>query len=110
MKVLVGRDQPRAEAAASTLGWAEVSTDWRQVLERKDVHLIDICTPGDTHAEIAEAALDAGKHVLVEKPMANSWPRPSGWSTPPSGHGHRGSTPWWGSPTGECQRSSWPAS
>lgn len=72
MKVLVGRDQPRAEAAASTLGWAEVSTDWRAVLEREDVHLIDICTPGDTHAEIAEAALDAGKHVLVEKPMANS--------------------------------------
>lgn len=72
MKVMVGRDQSRAEAAASTLGWAEVSTDWRAVLERKDVHLIDICTPGDTHAEIAEAALDAGKHVLVEKPMANS--------------------------------------
>ncbi|HLR58389.1 MAG TPA: Gfo/Idh/MocA family oxidoreductase [Beutenbergiaceae bacterium] len=74
MGVLVGRNEERARAAADKLGWRDVETDWRRVLERDDVDLVDICTPGDTHAEIAEAALQAGKHVLVEKPMANSVP------------------------------------
>ncbi|TRW45390.1 Gfo/Idh/MocA family protein [Georgenia yuyongxinii] len=72
MQVLVGRSPERAAQAARRLGWAEVETDWRRVVERDDVDLVDICTPGDTHAEIATAALAAGKHVLVEKPMANT--------------------------------------
>jgi len=70
--VLCGRDQGATEAAAARLGWADTETDWRRVIERDDVDLIDICTPGDTHAEIAIAALEAGKHVLCEKPLANS--------------------------------------
>src|SRR5690625_4833558 len=72
MAALVGRSAERASAAAEQLGWESVETDWRRVLEREDVDVVDICTPGDTHAEIAVAALEAGKHVLVEKPMANS--------------------------------------
>lgn len=72
MSVLCGRDADRTRAAAEHLGWAEAVTDWKSVLDRDDVHVVDICTPGDTHAEIAVAALDAGKHVLCEKPMANS--------------------------------------
>ncbi|WP_090096745.1 Gfo/Idh/MocA family protein [Lentzea jiangxiensis] len=72
MSVLAGRDADRTAAAADRLGWAEAVTDWKAVLDRDDVHVVDICTPGDTHAEIAIAALDAGKHVLCEKPMANS--------------------------------------
>ncbi|WP_205739804.1 Gfo/Idh/MocA family protein [Georgenia sp. SYP-B2076] len=72
MTVLVGRDGARAAAAAARLGWADAETDWRRVLERDDVGLVDICSPGSTHAEIAVAALEAGKHVLVEKPMANT--------------------------------------
>jgi len=72
MSVLAGRDADRTRAAAERLGWAEATSDWKSVLERDDVHVVDICTPGDTHAEIAVAALDAGKHVLCEKPMANT--------------------------------------
>jgi len=70
--VVCGRDAARVAEAADRLGWAEAETDWRRLLERDDIDLIDICTPGDTHAEIAIAALDAGKHVLCEKPLANT--------------------------------------
>ncbi|EHR49791.1 putative dehydrogenase [Saccharomonospora marina XMU15] len=72
MVALGGRDERRAKEAAERFGWASVETDWRALLERDDVQLVDICTPGDTHAEIAVAALEAGKHVLCEKPLANS--------------------------------------
>ncbi|MBM7518548.1 Gfo/Idh/MocA family protein [Nocardioides nitrophenolicus] len=72
MHVLCGRDPGRAQEAADRLGWAQVESDWRRVVERPDVDLVDICTPGDSHAEIAVAALAAGKHVLCEKPLANS--------------------------------------
>ena len=59
-------------AAAERLGWAETETDWRELVDRDDIDLVDICTPGDSHAEIAIAALEAGKHVLCEKPLANT--------------------------------------
>ncbi|TDD89319.1 Gfo/Idh/MocA family oxidoreductase [Actinomadura darangshiensis] len=72
MAALAGRSADRARAAAEALGWASVETDWKELLRRDDVQLVDICTPGDSHAEIAVAALDAGKHVLCEKPLANS--------------------------------------
>ena len=72
MAVVVGRDAGRAAEAAARLGWADSSTDWREAIARDDVDLVDICTPGDTHAEIAIAALGAGKHVLCEKPLANT--------------------------------------
>jgi predicted dehydrogenase len=72
MTVVVGRSADRVAAAAERLGWAESETDWRRVVERADIDLVDICTPGDTHAEIAVAALTAGKHVLCEKPLANT--------------------------------------
>ncbi|MEV6559552.1 Gfo/Idh/MocA family oxidoreductase [Nocardia sp. NPDC051756] len=70
--VLAGRDIDRATVAAGRLGWASAVGEWKQLLDRDDVHLIDICTPGDSHAEIAIAALQAGKHVLCEKPLANT--------------------------------------
>src|SRR3954463_9260764 len=72
LTVLAGRDPAGVAAAANLLSWASTETDWRRVVERDDVDLVDICTPGDTHAEIAIAALAAGKHVLCEKPLANS--------------------------------------
>ncbi|GAB4588099.1 Gfo/Idh/MocA family protein [Nocardia sp. IFM 10818] len=72
LSVLAGRDAGRAAAAAARLGWGSAVGDWKHLLERDDVDLIDICTPGDSHAEIAIAALEAGKHVLCEKPLANT--------------------------------------
>lgn len=72
MTVVAGRTREAVEAAAHRLGWAHVETDWRALVARDDVDLVDVCTPGDTHAEIAVAALAAGKHVLCEKPLANT--------------------------------------
>lgn len=72
MRVVAGRDAAAAAAAADKLGWEGSASGWAAVVERDDVDLVDVCTPGDTHAEIAIAALEAGKHVLCEKPLANS--------------------------------------
>src|SRR3954465_9962839 len=72
MTVVCGRTASATEAAARKLGWGNWTTDWRDVLDRDDVQVVDICTPGDSHAEIATAALEAGKHVLCEKPLANT--------------------------------------
>ncbi|MGW4027452.1 Gfo/Idh/MocA family protein [Streptomyces sp. NPDC005009] len=72
LAVICGRDADAVRAAAGRHGWAETETDWRALVERDDVDLVDICTPGDSHAEIALAALAAGKHVLCEKPLANT--------------------------------------
>lgn len=69
---LGGRNAEAAGELARRFDWGEVETDWRRLIAREDVQLVDICTPGDTHAEIAIAALAAGKHVLCEKPLANS--------------------------------------
>jgi predicted dehydrogenase len=72
LSAVAGRNPEALNAAAAKLGWASTETDWRRLIERDDIDLIDICTPGDTHTEIALAALEAGKHVLCEKPLANS--------------------------------------
>ena len=72
MAVIVGRNADAVTAAANKWGWAESATDWREVIARDDIDVVDIVTPGDSHAEIAIAALEAGKHVLCEKPLANT--------------------------------------
>jgi predicted dehydrogenase len=72
LAAICGRDSAAAAAAAGRLGWAAVETDWRALIARDDVQLIDISAPGDLHAPIAIAALEAGKHVLCEKPLANT--------------------------------------
>ena len=72
LTAIAGRNRSGVEQAARRMGWGSVETDWRALIERDDIDLIDICTPGNTHAEIAIAALQAGKHVLCEKPLANS--------------------------------------
>ncbi len=72
MAVVVGRNASAVADAATRWGWAESATDWRDVIARDDIDIVDIVTPGDSHAEIAIAALEAGKHVLCEKPLANT--------------------------------------
>jgi predicted dehydrogenase len=70
--VICGRNRERAEKLASTWGWAEVATDWRAVVERPDIDLVDVATPNVLHAPMAIAAAAAGKMVACEKPLAVS--------------------------------------
>ena len=72
LAAICGRDKAATQQAADRLGWASAEVDWHALIERDDVDLIDICAPGDLHAPIAIAALQAGKHVLCEKPLANT--------------------------------------
>lgn len=71
MAAICGRNQDNVKAAADTLGWREYETDWRRLVDREDVQLVDVSTPGNNHREVAVGALEAGKHVLCEKPLAS---------------------------------------
>jgi predicted dehydrogenase len=70
LKVICGRDRSNLEAMAAQWGWEETAGDWQSVVERKDIDIVDICTPNRFHAPIAIAAARAGKIVLCEKPLA----------------------------------------
>jgi predicted dehydrogenase len=66
---LCSRRADRVQAAGDTLGIDDVSTDWQAFVRRDDLDVISVCTPVDLHHELALAAINAGKHVLVEKPV-----------------------------------------
>jgi predicted dehydrogenase len=70
LKAACARNADKVKAFADNWGYESIETDWRKLLERKDIDLIDICTPNNTHAEIAIAAARAGKMILCEKPLA----------------------------------------
>jgi predicted dehydrogenase len=70
LKTVCGRSVEKLKPFAEKWGFESWETDWRKVLERKDIDLVDICTPNNTHAEIAIAAAKAGKMILCEKPLA----------------------------------------
>ncbi len=70
LKVVSGRNEEAVKEAAEKMGWESYETDWRKVIERDDIDVIDIVTPNHTHAEIAIAAAEAGKHIITEKPLA----------------------------------------
>ncbi len=72
MKVICGRNKEELEKVAGRFGWEECETSWHKVVERKDIDLIDIATPGNTHKDIAIAAAKEGKDVFCEKPLANN--------------------------------------
>ncbi len=70
LKVIAGRNEEAVKEAQEKMGWESYETDWRKVVERDDIDVIDIVTPNHTHAEIAIAAAEAGKHIITEKPLA----------------------------------------
>ncbi len=70
LKAVAARDKAKAQAFADMWGYESVETDWKKLIERKDIDAIDICVPNDLHAEIAIAAAKAKKMVLCEKPLA----------------------------------------
>ena len=72
LRVICGRDASNVQAAAARYGWDEAATDWKAVVRRPDVELVDISAPGHLHAEIAIEAARAGKAVFCEKPLANT--------------------------------------
>jgi predicted dehydrogenase len=72
LKVACGRHEGPLREFANTWGWAEIETDWRQVIERADIDIVDISVPQGLHHDIAVAAAKAGKHIFCEKPMALS--------------------------------------
>jgi len=72
LQAVCARNLERVKAFADKWGYTSVETDWRKLIERKDIDVIDIASPNDTHAEIAIAAAKAGKMVLCEKPLARN--------------------------------------
>lgn len=74
LKAVCGRDKDKLKAFADQWGYESTETDWRKLVERKDIDAIDICTPNNSHCEIALAAAAAGKMILCEKPLAMTGP------------------------------------
>ena len=72
MKALCGRDEAGVKAAAAQFGWQGYETDWHKLVARADIGLVDVSTPGDSHAAISIEAANNGKHVFCEKPLANT--------------------------------------
>jgi predicted dehydrogenase len=70
LKAACARSNEHITSFADRWGYESVETDWRKLVDRKDIDLVDICTPNNTHAEIAIAAAQAGKMILCEKPLA----------------------------------------
>ncbi len=71
MKVMCGKF-PEELAVADRYGWEETSLDWKEVVNRPDIDIVDICTPNFLHPAIALEAAKAGKHIVCEKPLANT--------------------------------------
>ena len=72
MKAACARNAEKLQAFADNWGWESCETDWRRLIERRDIDVIDIASPNDTHREIALAAAQAGKMILCEKPLARN--------------------------------------
>ncbi len=72
LKAVCSRNADNVKAFAEQWGYESYETDWRKIIERDDIDAVDICTPNDTHAEIAIAAAEKGKMVLCEKPLART--------------------------------------
>ena len=74
MRALCGRNEDNVRKAADKLGWQSYETDFRKLIERPDIDIIDIGAPGNEHKEMAILAAQAGKTILCEKPLGNTLP------------------------------------
>lgn len=72
LKAVCFRNENKLKAFAEQWGYESIETDWKALVKRNDIDAIDICTPNDTHADIAIAASEAGKMILCEKPLARN--------------------------------------
>ncbi|MFL6351201.1 MAG: Gfo/Idh/MocA family protein [Bryobacteraceae bacterium] len=72
LQAVCGRDQTKVSQFAARWGFESTETDWKKLIERQDIDVVDIATPNDTHAQIAIAAAGAGKMILCEKPLART--------------------------------------
>src|SRR3954463_4177403 len=70
LKAICARDEAKAKDFADRWGWESVESDWRKLIDRDDIDLIDIGAPNNVHAEIAIAAAQAGKMIMCEKPLS----------------------------------------
>lgn len=75
LQAACARNAANIKAFAAKWGYASIETDWRKLIARDDIDLVDICVPNDLHAEIATAAAKAGKMILCEKPLAMNGPQ-----------------------------------
>ena len=107
LKAACARDAAKAKAFAEQWGYESIETDWRKLVERKDIDVIDIASPNNTHHEIAIAAAKAGKMMMCEKPLAARPKNPARWWRP--SRRPRCQT-WSGTTTAACRPSRWPSS
>ena len=82
LKTICGRDKPKVAKMAERWGWENAVDDWRRIVDDPEIRIVDICSPNNTHHDIAIAAFEAGKIVACEKPLAmngrrgrDGWPR-----------------------------------
>lgn len=72
LKTICGRSENAVKAFAEQWGYESIETDWRKIIDDKNIDIVDICTPNDSHMEIAIAAAQAGKIIMCEKPLARN--------------------------------------
>lgn len=106
LRAVAARTEDKVKAFAKVWGYESVETDWRRLIARADIDLVDICVPNRLHKEIALAAAAAGKWITCEKPLAMSTAEGRRWSPRSSARVCR---TWCGTTTGACRRSPWPS-
>ena len=70
LRMISGRHRTAVESAARAYGVEQFVTDWREIIDSPAIDVVDVCTPPGSHPEIVEAAAEAGKAILCEKPLA----------------------------------------
>src|SRR5438270_4396651 len=75
LKTICGRDQPKVEKMAQRLAWENAVDDWRRIIDDPEIRIVDICSPNNTHHDIAIAAFEVGKNCRLRKADGDEWSR-----------------------------------